>query len=127
LAFVLLYVIDLIFSFQNSESFSFLDLENEHLIFTILNKLACISILMYFIKYEFRIARKDLTSYLKSAWNFIDYMLVLLYIIVTILFVFSANFNIVQVLNCVLAIFIFIKISFFLRLFDGFSFLVSMI
>lgn len=100
---------------------------NGYVVTTLTMKLICIIILIYFSQYEIRSAMRDIKVYLKEIWNLIDFAVIVLQIVCTILFISGLDFNALRIIYCILAIMIFVKICFFLRIYDGFSFLVSMI
>eukprot|EP00347_Sterkiella_histriomuscorum_P008450 403345053 len=82
-------------------------------------------ILIYFFVYEIKQAIKQ-ENYMKEIWNFFDYSLIIAY---TLLTGFEASYpyeDFIIILKLVIVFLTFLKINFFLRIYDGFSFLVSM-
>jgi Ion transport protein len=64
----------------------------------------------------------------KDWWNISDFILFALYAaFLPISFLYTADEYIFQILQCLIVMFLTIKINFFLRIFDRFSFLVQMI
>ena len=58
-------------------------------VYSITIKSICFSLLAYFGLYELRSALKQGKNYLTEIWNFIDFFLILLYIIISGIFLFS--------------------------------------
>lgn len=93
-------------------------------------------ILIYFLLYELRSAYiEGALSYFSCMWNFFDIFFIATYTIILIFVIGEVNkeeidkdhVDRLRVLYCILTLFIFTKITFFLRIYDGFSFLVSML
>ncbi|CDW79775.1 wd-40 repeat protein [Stylonychia lemnae] len=82
-------------------------------------------ILLYFFYYEVRQASKQ-QGYLKELWNLFDFSLIASYLALNILEFTSGDKSTLIILDILVIILSFLKINFFLRIYDGFSFLVSM-
>ena len=77
--------------------------------------------------YEIKSAKKHFRAYISDLWNLIDILMIILYVAVSIMFFFTLKNEIVRIIFCFLIILAFVKICFFLRIYDGMSFLVSMV
>jgi len=66
-------------------------------------------------------------EYLKDPWNIFDISLVVFYCLYVISNYANVNENTRIGFNCAVLMLCFIKLNFFLRMFEGFSFLVSML
>eukprot|EP00347_Sterkiella_histriomuscorum_P013895 403362947 len=82
-------------------------------------------VLIYFFVYEIRQAVKQ-ENYMKEIWNFFDYSLIFAYSLLTVLEAAFPYEDFIVILKLVIVFLTFLKINFFLRIYDGFSFLVSM-
>eukprot|EP00347_Sterkiella_histriomuscorum_P009500 403340976 len=82
-------------------------------------------VLIYFLVYEFRQAAKQ-EDYMKEIWNFFDYSLIIAYALLAGLEAAYPYEDYIVILKLVIVFLTFLKINFFLRIYDGFSFLVSM-
>ncbi|CDW83104.1 wd-40 repeat protein [Stylonychia lemnae] len=91
----------------------------------IVNKCICTIVLLYFFYYEVRQARKQV-GYFKELWNLSDFSLIASYFILNIIEFTSDDRNALVIMQIIVVLFSFLKINFFLRIYDGFSFLVSM-
>ena len=90
-------------------------------------KSICIVPLLYFSYYEINSAIKQtIREYIRDGWNFIDFSLISTYIAACCLYALGTFSNLNLLLNCAVVILAFIKATFFLRIFEGFSFLVPM-
>ncbi|CDW85239.1 wd-40 repeat protein [Stylonychia lemnae] len=89
-------------------------------------KIICSLVLLYFLIYEIQQIRVQRGDYFKDGWNYFDFTHILAYTTYCILdFTNDAQVN--QILIKILVIVLsFMKIFFFLRIYDGFSFLVQM-
>jgi hypothetical protein len=85
----------------------------------------CLLFLIYFAKYEITSALRQ-SGYFNEVWNLMDFLLIALYIPVSVLDYLNYAYVAVTIGYAILVTIAFIKINFFLRLYDGFSFLVSM-
>ena len=92
------------------------------IVFTILGLL----FLSYFAWYELKQASKNVRQYFTEAWNYIDFTLIFLYLVHSAVSFSSLDTMYLQILDCVLVILVFMKVCYYLRIYDGFSFLVSM-
>jgi hypothetical protein len=88
-------------------------------------KVICTILLLYFLNYEVKSARIQ-EGYFNELWNLIDMMLIALYIPTAILEHMNICFIPVTILQALVVSLSFLKINFFLRIYDDFSFLVSM-
>jgi len=59
-------------------------------------------------------------------WNLIDFTLIIFYIAETIIFTVKIDVDYSKIMYCIIITQAFIKICYYLRIYDGFSFLVSM-
>eukprot|EP00347_Sterkiella_histriomuscorum_P017796 403347960 len=88
-------------------------------------KAVSLIVLSYFIVYEIKQSRKQ-KGYLWEIWNFFDYSLIISYLTEIILEIVIQNNDAVVVIKVIIVALIFLKICFFLRIYNGFNFLVSM-
>jgi Ion transport protein len=129
LVFVFLFIADTYLSIymENSEIYIHeAGLSNPYVTCTLVAKLICLVILSYFAKYEIKSALADFGDYISEYWNFIDFMVIVMQLVSTVCFVSGVDFDVMRMIYCLMAIMVFIKVCFFLRIYDGFSFLVSM-
>ncbi|CDW78074.1 wd-40 repeat protein [Stylonychia lemnae] len=90
------------------------------------NKILSILILLYFLMHEIKQAQlKD--GYLKELWNLFDFSLIFVYVFMNFIEFLTDYQNILIVLQILIVVLSFIKVNFFLRIYDNFSFLVTMI
>eukprot|EP00347_Sterkiella_histriomuscorum_P005218 403357440 len=82
-------------------------------------------VLIYFLVYEIKQAVRQ-ENYLKEIWNFFDYTLIVTYVLLTSLEASYPYEDYIIILKLAIVFLTFLKINFFLRIYDGFSFLVSM-
>lgn len=92
-------------------------------------RVVCSFVLLFFLKYECKQLLIQGWSYIKDFWNICDFSLTLFYTTMIILEHYTDETNqkyliLVQVIAIVLS---FMKLFFFLRTYDDFSFLVSML
>jgi len=85
----------------------------------------CTSLLGYFMSYEIKSARKQ-PDYFNEVWNYIDICLIAFYIPVAVLDYLDIAYIPTTILQVLIVSLAFTKINFFLRVFDGFSFIVTM-
>eukprot|EP00347_Sterkiella_histriomuscorum_P013718 403363632 len=91
-------------------------------------KLVCISYFILQEVYEFRmIKRIGLKEYFSDSWNIIDQALVVLYIVIVIIDTQSKIYEGVVVMQSVMLLILFVKLCELLRVFQGFSFQVTML
>lgn len=82
-------------------------------------------VMSYFLHYEIKSAMRQ-EGYFSEVWNLIDMLLFALLIPTYILDILNLQFILVTVLQVLVISLAFLKICFFLRIYDDFSFLVSM-
>jgi hypothetical protein len=92
---------------------------------TIAIKVICVLFLLYFVKYEIKSAMKQ-DGYFKEVWNMFDFLLIAMYIPISLMDYLRIYYIATTIGYSILVAIVFMKINFFLRIFDGFSFLVSM-
>eukprot|EP00347_Sterkiella_histriomuscorum_P015684 403356086 len=88
-------------------------------------KAVSLLVLIYFFVYEIKQAIIQ-ENYIKEIWNFFDYSLIIAYTLLTGLEASYPYEDFIIILKLVIVFLTFLKINFFLRIYDGFSFLVSM-
>ncbi|CDW81604.1 wd-40 repeat protein [Stylonychia lemnae] len=91
----------------------------------IINKCMCSSVLLYFFQYEVRQATKQ-EGYIKELWNLFDFSLIASYAVLNIVEFASGDKSAIIIMDIIVVLLTFLKLNFFLRIYDGFSFLVSM-
>lgn len=85
-------------------------------------------IILYLTIFELmQLFARGIVHYVSSIWNLTDGTLYLTYFSYIIVIFLEVDFYAVQCLKCAIVLFAFIKLSFFLRIFSNFSFLVHMI
>ncbi|CDW90703.1 wd-40 repeat protein [Stylonychia lemnae] len=99
--------------------------DTRNLVIMIINKTICSSVLLYFFYYEVRQASKQV-GYFKELWNLFDFSLIASYTILNIVEYTTGDKNAIIIMDIVVVLLSFLKVNFFLRIYDGFSFLVSM-
>ncbi|CDW84834.1 wd-40 repeat protein [Stylonychia lemnae] len=93
----------------------------------IINKIISAGILFYFFVFEVRQMKIQRSKYFQYLWNIIDMIHISCYIVLSIVEYHSDNSDNVVLLFVVVISFTFLKLYYFLRIFEGFSFLVQMI
>eukprot|EP00347_Sterkiella_histriomuscorum_P016393 403353358 len=125
LIFCFTFLFEIMYSFTNVDRKSDPPVDQRNIyVFCLLKSLATI-VLTYFLIYETKQALKQ-ENYFKEIWNFFDYMLILTYIGYIILEIFTPFNDSVIIIKLIIVFLSFLKVNFFLRIYDGFSFLVSM-
>lgn len=121
------YVADLFYSLHMKEYNDDLELikDERSLAWMLSLKCFCSLILIYFGWYEYKSAKIQ-EGYFDDAWNLIDFGLIALYVPTMALDFYSVAYLLTTILQCLIVILSFLKVNFFLRIYDGFSFLVSM-
>ena len=91
-------------------------------------KAICISILVFFGIHEFKQARQmsNLKEYFSGMWNWTDILLILAYFTLAVLDHLADFYIATTILQVFVVSLAFIKICFFLRIYEGFGFLVSL-
>jgi hypothetical protein len=85
-------------------------------------------IILYLTIFEvMQLFARGIVHYVSSIWNLTDGTLYLVYFSYIIVIFLEVDFYAVQCLKYAIVLFAFIKLSFFLRIFSNFSFLVHMI
>eukprot|EP00347_Sterkiella_histriomuscorum_P005927 403354731 len=88
-------------------------------------KAVSLIVLSYFFVYELKQAIIQ-KGYLMEIWNFFDYSLIISYLAEIILDELAPSSDALVITKILIVTLIFLKICFFLRIYNGFSFLVSM-
>ncbi len=125
--FVFVEVIDLYYSLLSKEvdANDIITVDTRIGVVSLGMKLLCTLVLFYFLNYEIKSARKQ-QGYFNDFWNLIDMMLIALYIPTAYMEHTNICFISVTILQAIIISLSFLKINFFLRIYDNFSFLVSM-
>eukprot|EP00347_Sterkiella_histriomuscorum_P017645 403348548 len=125
LIFCIAFLFEILYSFTNVDRKADPPVDQRNIyVFCLLKSLATI-VLTYFLIYETKQALKQ-ENYFNEIWNFFDYMLILTYIGYIILEIFAPFNDSVIIIRLLIVFLSFLKVNFFLRIYDGFSFLVSM-
>ena len=92
-------------------------------------KIICSLVLAYFASHEIKTMSllEKISDYFDDIWNFFDFFLIAVYIPVAILDITNDYTDALRILQCILVLMSFVKVCFFVRIYDGFSFLVSML
>ena len=101
---------------------------------TIADKVVGAFILAYFISYEIITFKNQGKDYMKQIWNYLDWIIFILYFTLFAIdilayydeYLYFAD-STAKILRTLLIFAVFFKYYFFLRIFKGFSFLVSML
>lgn len=104
--------------------------EEDYLTAYIITRTVCCIYLVDFIRLEYlQYKNSNLMSYLsKDLWNLYDILFIVIYAVyVPISFTSDKDDYEIKVLQCCIIMLFAIKLNFFLRIFDRFSFLVQMI
>eukprot|EP00347_Sterkiella_histriomuscorum_P000920 403374018 len=91
-------------------------------------KLTCVGYLLLQEYYEFSMLRRiGIVEYTTDLWNIIDQAMTLLYFVIVIVDIQEIAYNGIVILHSVMLILVFIKLCEILRVFQGFSYQVSML
>eukprot|EP00347_Sterkiella_histriomuscorum_P023209 403335532 len=102
-------------------------LDNRNIYVLYSSQAVSLSVLIYFFIYEIKQAMKQ-EGYFQEIWNFFDYTLSICYIVlISLEATLTPSHDSIVILKVSIVSLAFLKISFFLRIYDGFSFLVSML
>ncbi|CDW85302.1 wd-40 repeat protein [Stylonychia lemnae] len=93
----------------------------------ILIKFICFGVIVYFLIYEYRQFKIQKFSYFMDLWNYFDLSYIISYVILTIVEFSSTSEQAVIILHIIAILLSSMKLFQFLRIFQGFSFLVSML
>ncbi|CDW87224.1 wd-40 repeat protein [Stylonychia lemnae] len=89
-------------------------------------KVVCSLVLLFFLIYEIRQIRVQRRQYFNDGWNFFDFSLITAFTAFCIFDFISDNQDNLILIKILVIVLTFMKLFFFLRIFDGFSFLVQM-
>ncbi|CDW71819.1 wd-40 repeat protein [Stylonychia lemnae] len=89
-------------------------------------KVICSIILAYFLGYELHQIRVQRRDYFKDGWNYFDFSHIIAFVVYCILDFTNENHDSVILIKILVIVLSFMKLFFFLRIYDGFSFLVQM-
>eukprot|EP00347_Sterkiella_histriomuscorum_P010233 403377082 len=125
--FILGYVVDLFYSLHEKDYNADLEVtrDDRNLAIMLVMKGFCCVILAYFGYYEIKSSSLQ-ERYFEDPWNYIDFGLIAIYVPTMILDIFNFLPLLCIILQCLVVFLSFLKVNFFLRIYDGFSFLVSM-
>ncbi|CDW81541.1 wd-40 repeat protein [Stylonychia lemnae] len=90
------------------------------------NKIICSGILIYFLVYEIKQVKVQGKDYFKDGWNYFDFLHIVSFTIYCILDFIDVDQDILILVKIMVIVLSFMKLLFFLRIYDGFSFLVQM-
>ncbi|CDW79849.1 wd-40 repeat protein [Stylonychia lemnae] len=115
---------------EKSEQKSSADLDTEilqpNIWIKISSKIICSLVLLFFLIYELKQISVQKGSYFSDGWNYFDFSHIIAYTTFCILdFTNEDKINLILIKILVIVL-TFMKLFFFLRIYDGFSFLVSM-
>ncbi|CDW84476.1 wd-40 repeat protein [Stylonychia lemnae] len=89
-------------------------------------KAICSIVLLYFLKYEINQIKVQGKEYFSDGWNYFDFMLIIAYTTYCILDFTIDIEDFLIFIRILVIVLSFMKLFFFLRIYDGFSFLVQM-
>ncbi|CDW77824.1 wd-40 repeat protein [Stylonychia lemnae] len=125
LIYLLTFIFEIFYSLSNGKTQKDYIEDDRILTVIIITKMICSLILIYFLNQEVKQARKQ-EGYLKEIQNLFDFSLIISYFVMTIIeFGFQAQ-KLLILAQIIVVILSFMKLYFFLRIYDGFSFLVTM-
>eukprot|EP00347_Sterkiella_histriomuscorum_P014018 403362477 len=124
IVFLLFYVTDLyFFTISGGE-----EEDQRSMIQQLVLKLTCVGYLVLQEYYEMvMMKRMGFINYIKDLWNIIDQVLALLYILIVIIDIQNIAYNAIVIMHGFMLIIVFIKFIEILRVFQGFSYQVSML
>eukprot|EP00347_Sterkiella_histriomuscorum_P003812 403362845 len=124
LLFLSSYVIDLYFLTINADA----EYDSRSIIQQLVVKLTCVGYLLLQEYYELlMISRIGFVNYFNDLWNVVDQALTLLYFVIVIIDTQEITYNGIVIMHSCMLILIFIKLCEVLRVFQGFSYQVSML
>ncbi|CDW71536.1 serine threonine protein kinase [Stylonychia lemnae] len=107
-----------------------IETKTEHLIpyiwVQISTKVVCSIVLLYFLSYEVKQMIVQKASYFSDAWNYFDFLHIIAYILFCVQDFADETSNNLILLKIIVIALTFMKLFFFIRIYDGFSFLVQM-
>ncbi|CDW80200.1 serine threonine protein kinase [Stylonychia lemnae] len=102
--------------------------EDRHFYQQLIVKFIGAAYIIFLVQYELRTIKvQGFLAYLAEYWNYIDIFLVFLYIASTIVDLMHIHDGVERLLYSICLIFVFVKFFSYLRIFQGFSFLVQML
>ena len=122
---ILIFICSLLFDFIFCQLLS--DDGNQHCVQG--SRLIC-SLVIIFFSFEEVVQFKretDKIKYLKNWWNIFDILLILVYLIYLLMSFLYDKSNVTIAFQCLIVVLTFIKVIFFLRIFEKLSFLVQMV
>lgn len=131
LIFLFAFILDILYSIisksQDQETGKLKDTRIQEVQYSF--KFICSCVLAYFASHEIKTMSllEKISDYFDDIWNFFDFFLIAVYIPVAILDITNDYIDALRILQCILVLMSFVKVCFFLRIYDGFSFLVSML
>eukprot|EP00347_Sterkiella_histriomuscorum_P001412 403372132 len=126
LVFLISYVTDLYFFTINAGVAD--EEDSRSIVQQLVLKLTCVGYLLLQEYYEFRMLRRiGYVEYATDLWNIIDQAMTLLYFVIVIIDTQEIGYNGIVILHSVMLILVFIKLCEILRVFQGFSYQVSML
>jgi len=102
------------------------DLPNFVHILQLILKIICLATLLKFFAYEVKLAIKQGKYYFKDYWNYFDILFIVTFFTNVIGGYLDLYDIIITYLDVCILLLAFIKLNFFLRIFEGFSYLASM-
>eukprot|EP00347_Sterkiella_histriomuscorum_P023097 403335961 len=125
MAFLLSYVLDLYYFTINAEE----DKEDSRsIIQQFVLKLTCVGYLLLQEYYELLMMKRiGFVEYIDDLWNVIDQLLALLYFVIVIIDIQDMAYNGIVIMHSFMLILVFVKLCEILRVFQGFSYQVSML
>ncbi|CDW79774.1 wd-40 repeat protein [Stylonychia lemnae] len=126
LIFIAGFVFEAYYSLENIEREDDTVKDNRLIGVIISTKIICSLVLLYFIIDEVKQLIKSGKEYFQEWWNIFDMLLFITYFSEMICEAFTVNSDVIVVMKVTIMFLAFLKVNFFLRIYDGFSFLVTM-
>eukprot|EP00347_Sterkiella_histriomuscorum_P019350 403341975 len=125
MVFIISYVTDLYFFTINAGAEQE---DSRSIVQQLVLKLTCVCYLLLQEYYEFRMLRRiGFLEYVNDFWNIIDQVLTILYFVIVIIDIQEIAYNGIVIMHSCMLILVFIKLCQILRVFQGFSYQVSML
>eukprot|EP00347_Sterkiella_histriomuscorum_P008970 403343034 len=125
LLFLISYVTDLYFFTINAGAD---EEDSRSIVQQLVLKLTCVGYLLLQEYYEFKMLRRiGYVEYATDLWNIIDQAMAILYFVIVIIDIQEIAYNGIVILHSCMLILVFIKLCEILRVFQGFSYQVSML
>ncbi|CDW79710.1 wd-40 repeat protein [Stylonychia lemnae] len=132
LIFMTSFIIDIFYSTYASQKEQASDTEIQkpnklvYILFKISTKIICSMVLFFFLIYEIKQIKVQKKDYLYDGWNYFDFSHIIAYTAFCILEFTNEDQDFLILIKILVIVLSFMKLFFFLRIYDGFSFLIQM-